>query len=65
MKLDNLKSIDQMVDLYPRIFTKNKLAWIVRNRDRNGFGEAVTLMAGKAYFDIEAFEQALDERNAA
>jgi len=61
MQLDNLKTISQMAKEYPGIFSENKLRWIVRNRDRNGFGKAVVILAGKALFDISEFEKALDE----
>jgi len=65
MKLDNLKTFEQLVKDNPELFTENKLKWLARNRDRNGLDKAFILIAGKFHVDVPALERALSERNAA
>lgn len=65
MKLDNLKTFDQLVESNPEVFSVNKLKWLARNRDRNGLDKAFILIAGKFHVDVPALEKGIAERNAA
>lgn len=65
MKLENLKTIEQMVEQYPDQFTENKLKWLARNRKYNGLDKAFYLIAGKFHIDVPALEKGISEQNAA
>jgi len=65
MKLDNLKTISELVEMYPNLYTENRLKHMIRMREHNGLSEAVYIIAGKAHIDVPALEKAIAERNAA
>ena len=64
MKLDDLKTIPQMVESNPDLFTENKLKHMARMRDRNGLEKAFYIIANKIFVDPPALEKGIAKRNA-
>ena len=65
MKLDDLETIEQMVEKNPDLWTENKLKHLARNRKYNGLEKAFFIIAGKIHVDVPALEKGITERNAA
>lgn len=65
MKLDDLKTIPQMVESNPDLFTENKLKHMARMREHNGLAKAFVIIAGKTYVNPPALEKGIEERNEA
>lgn len=56
----NLRTIRQLAEEAPGIFTQSKLRWWVYNAEENGLKVALVRIGGRIYLDIEALAQWLE-----
>jgi hypothetical protein len=60
--LDDLRTIPEMVEMYPSRLSLNALRWYLRDRDRNGLALAVVPVGKKLLISQARFEQWLGSR---
>lgn len=65
ISLDNLHTIDQMVELHPKILTVPALRWQLRHRDTNGLASACVRVGKKLLICRPRYEQWLTGRAGA
>lgn len=63
--LDELVTINELVQEYPKKFQKSQLAWLFRSRQRNGLQEAgaALLISRRPYFHKQKLTQWLLSQN--
>lgn len=65
MSLDDLITIEQLVEAYPRILTVPTLRWQLRHRDTNGLGHACVRVGKKLLIHRPSYERWLPTRGGA
>jgi hypothetical protein len=55
--LDDLYTLDQLVEAYPRVLTLTALRWQLRYRDQNGLAPAVLKIRKKILISKSRYEQ--------
>ncbi len=53
-RLRNLKTVKQLVEEYPGIFTEGSLRWMLFNAEQNGFDACVIRMGRRVLIDQHA-----------
>lgn len=53
-QLKHLRSVRQLCEQYPNLFTEGRLRWLIFNADQNGFGACVVRMGRRVLIDTEA-----------
>ena len=55
-ELQRLRTVRQLCEEYPHIFTEGSLRHLIFNGDRNGFGRCIIRIGRRIYIDLEALQ---------
>lgn len=53
-ELESLKTVRQLCEEYPHLFTEGSLRWLIFRRETNGFDRCVLHVGRRIYIDLEA-----------
>lgn len=56
-ELQRLRTVRQLCEEYPRIFTEGSLRHLIFNGERNGFGRCIIRIGRRLYIDLEALQE--------
>ena len=59
--LRSLRTVRQLCEQYPHLFTEGSLRWLIFQRKTNGFDRCVLYIGRRLYIDIEALRLWLAE----
>ena len=59
--LQSLKTVRQLCEEYPHLFSEGSLRWLIFRRETNGFDRCVLHVGRRLYIDVEALRQWLAE----
>ncbi len=59
--LQSLRTVRQLCEEYPHLFTEGSLRWLIFHRQTNGFDRCVLRVGRRLYIDLEALRQWLAE----
>ena len=59
--LQSLKTVRQLCEEYPHLFTEGSLRWLIFRRKTNGFDRCVLHIGRRLYIDLEALRHWLAE----
>lgn len=65
IKLDDLRSIEDLVNEHPNILSVSTLRWQLRSRDSNGLGTACVRVGHRVLISKSRYEQWLATRTEA
>lgn len=54
MNLDKLRTVSQLCEEFPHLFTEGRLRWLIFNAEENGFSNCVIRMQRRVFIDTEA-----------
>lgn len=52
--LERLRTVRQMCEEYPNLFTEGRLRWLIFNAEENGFSSCVVRMGRRVFIDTGA-----------
>ena len=64
MDFDNLKTVRQLAEANPA-FTESSLRWLIYRAHDNGLDEAIVRVGRRVLFDMDRFEDWLEDRRQA
>ncbi len=59
--LNSLKTVRQLCEEYPHLFSEGSLRWLIFRRKTNGFDRCVLHLGRRLYIDLEALRNWLAE----
>ncbi len=59
--LQSLRTVRQLCEEYPHLFSEGSLRWLIFRRQSNGFDRCVLHVGRRLYIDLEALRQWLAE----
>ncbi len=60
-ELQQLKTVRQLCEEYPHLFTEGSLRWIIFNADINGFAPCIVRIGRRLFIDLNALQGWLAE----
>ncbi len=63
--LNSLKTVRQLCEEYPHLFSEGSLRWLIFRRKTNGFDRCVLHLGRRLYIDLEALRNCLAEHRGA
>lgn len=60
--LEHLKTVRQLCEEYPDLFTEGSLRWLIFQRKSNGFDRCVIHLGKRLYIDLHALRRWLAEQ---
>ena len=61
--LDGLRTVRQLCEEYPKLFTEGRLRWLIFNADTNGFADCIVRMGRRVFIDTTALTGWLKRQN--
>ena len=52
--LESLRTVRQLCEEYPQLFTEGRLRWLIFNADANGFADCIVRMGRRVFIDKAA-----------
>ena len=56
-RLDRLRSVRQLCDEFPGLFTEGSLRWLIFNADINGFGVCIIRRGKRVFIDLDVLQE--------
>ena len=60
-ELQHLRTVKQLCDEYPQLFSEGSLRWLIFRRENNGFSHCIVRIGRRLYIDIRMLRQWLAE----
>lgn len=57
LRLDRLRSVRQLVEMYPHLFTEGGLRWTIFRRKHNGFDACIVRIGRRILIDTDQLER--------
>ena len=56
-RLEHLRTVKQLCNDYPGLFTEGSLRWLIFNAEHNGFAACIIRMGRRIFIDLVALRQ--------
>ena len=61
LQLDDLKTVRQLCEQYPHLFTEGSLRWLIFNAQSNGFAPCIIRAGRRLLIDVQALRRWMDQ----
>lgn len=61
-QLDDLKTVKQLCQEYPHLFTEGSLRWLIFNGETNGFAACIIRAGRRVLIDVQGLRQWMAQR---